>query len=67
MRGKDLRRAYLVRCWQEGAPDSDRTPQWRFSVEEVLHKRQRRDFDSLDALFAFLRDELNEVIRLPTS
>jgi hypothetical protein len=57
----------LVRCWQEGAPDSDGTPQWRFSVEEVLHKRQRHGFDSLDALFAFLRDELNEVIRLPTS
>jgi hypothetical protein len=67
MRGKDLRRAYLVRCWQEGAPDSNGMPQWRFSVEEVLHKRQRRGFDSLEALVAFLRDELNGITRLPTS
>jgi hypothetical protein len=27
-------------------------------VEEVLHERQRRGFDDLEALIAFLRDEL---------
>jgi hypothetical protein len=55
---KDLHRAYLLRCWQEEASDPNGTPGWRFSVEEVLHERQRRGFDSLEALVAFLRDEL---------
>jgi hypothetical protein len=50
-------RAYLVRCWREKSASDEEHP-WRFSVEEVLHKRRRKAFSSLEALFAFLRDEL---------
>ena len=55
---KDHHRAYLVRSWEEGARDPDEASRWRFSVEEVLHERRRRGFDSLEALIAFLREEL---------
>lgn len=51
-------RAYLLRCWQEGEAAPDRKPHWRFSVEEILHKRRRQGFDSLETLVAFLRAEL---------
>ena len=50
-------RAYLIRCWQEHNAQPD-TQRWRFSVEEVLHERKRWGFEELDALFAFLRAEL---------
>jgi hypothetical protein len=58
MRKSRLYRTYLVRCWQEGESTLDGRPLWRFSVEEVLQKRRRRGFNSLEALMAFLRDEL---------
>lgn len=52
-------RAYLIRCWQEYNAQPD-VPRWRFSVEEVLHERKRWGFEDLDALFAFLRAELED-------
>ena len=52
-------RAYLLRCWQEGAAAAGEEPRYRFSVEEVLQKQPRRGFDSLEALLAFLRAELS--------
>ena len=51
-------RAYLLRCWQEVEAAPGKEPHYRFSVEEILHKRPRRGFDSLDALVVFLRAEL---------
>ena len=55
-------RAYLIRCWQESGAQGCSTqpdmPRWRFSVEEVLHERKRWGFEDLNALFAFLRAEL---------
>jgi hypothetical protein len=51
-------RAYLLRCWQEGEAAPGKEPHWRFSLEEVLHERRRKGFDSLEALVAFLRAEL---------
>ena len=69
-------RAYVLRCWQEqrgGAADGS---VWRFSVEEIpsihpsskavgrghgpLRPQRRRGFGSLDALVAFLRDQLDQ-------
>jgi hypothetical protein len=51
-------RAYLLRCWQEGkAPHGDEI-RWRYSLEEILHKRSRQVFDDLESLVAFLKDEL---------
>lgn len=55
---KRPRRAYLLRCWQEGEATPGKEPTWRFSVENVLHKRPRQGFDSLEALVAFLQAEL---------
>lgn len=52
-------RAYLLRCWREGKATSGKEPLWRFSVEEVLHKRWRKGFSGLEALFAFLQAELS--------
>lgn len=52
-------RAYLLRCWQEGEVAPGHEPHWRFSVEEIPQDKQRRQgFNSLSALFAFLRAEL---------
>jgi hypothetical protein len=53
-------RAYLLRCWQEGEPAPGEQPHWRFSIEEVLLKRRRQAFNSVQALAAFLRTELND-------
>ena len=54
---RQVQRAYLLRCWQEGAAPGEE-PRWRFSLEEVLHERWRKGFDSPEALIAFLRAEL---------
>ena len=55
---KRLYRAYVLRCWQEEEAAADRPPCYRFSVEEILHRRSWQGVDSLDALFALLQDEL---------
>lgn len=52
------RHAYLLRCWQEKISAFGAENQWRFSVEEVLHKRRRRGFTSVETLFDFLKAEL---------
>jgi hypothetical protein len=51
------RRAFLLRCWQEGEPQPGEEPHWRFSLEEVLPKGPRQGFPRLEALLAFLRAE----------
>ncbi len=56
---RQAHRAYLLRCWQEEKATPGQEPRWRFSVEEVLHERRRKGFDSLEALVAFLRAELS--------
>ena len=52
-------RAYLIRCWIESHRAAPR--RWRFTVEEVLHDKQRWGFDDLDELLAFLLAELTDV------
>jgi hypothetical protein len=59
-RSNVLNHAYLVRCWQEGKAVTDGKPQWRFSLEEVLHERRRFGFTSLKELVAFLESELDD-------
>ena len=51
-------RAYLLRCWKEGETTPGEEPRWRFSIEEVLLKRHRQAFSSVQALAAFLETEL---------
>jgi hypothetical protein len=55
---KELYRAYLLRCWQEGDVGTDQELFWRFSVEDVFGERRRQGFGSLESLVAFLRVEL---------
>jgi hypothetical protein len=49
-RPEPLSAAFLIRCWREGE-------RWRFVVENVA-TRKRQGFDSLEALFDFIRDSL---------
>jgi hypothetical protein len=58
-RDKDrVYRAYLLRYWREREAAPGTEPRWRFSVEEIFHRRRRKGFSSLEALIAFLRAEL---------
>jgi hypothetical protein len=52
------RHAYLLRGWQEESPSFDDTVEWRFSVEELLSKRWRKGFTSIQDLLDFLEAEL---------
>ena len=54
-------RAYLLRCWKEGETTPGEEPQWRFSIEEILHKRRRQAFSSVQALADFLEIELADL------
>lgn len=51
----------MIRCWQESNA-SVHEPHWRFSMEKILHERQRWGFQDLEALIAFLRSELEEAL-----
>jgi len=53
-------RAYLIRRWHERNAAPDASPTWRFSIEDVLGERQRRGFDDVESLIAFLLSELSE-------
>jgi hypothetical protein len=50
-------RAWVLRCWEAADEEADRSPPWRFSLEDP-HTRERRGFAGMDALVAFLRAEL---------
>jgi hypothetical protein len=50
---------YLLRLWREPLDDDTSPPVWRFSLEDsVTH--QRRGFESLEALTAFLEIRLRK-------
>ncbi|NOZ28129.1 MAG: hypothetical protein GXP39_08780 [Chloroflexi bacterium] len=46
--------AYLLRLWRAGEGEGG---EWRASVEDP-HTGERRGFASLEALFAFLREQV---------
>jgi hypothetical protein len=50
-------RAYMLRFWKVGNPDSQATPTWRFSLEDP-HTGEKLGFADLDAFVAFLVEEL---------
>ena len=53
-------RSYLIRCWDTAQPAAGReVPAQRFVVETVSELPERRGFDSLAGLLAFLQAELN--------
>jgi len=51
-------RSYLLRCWSVSDTESGRPAPRRFVVETVSNTPQRRGFDSLEQLFAFLQEAL---------
>jgi hypothetical protein len=51
-------RSFLLRCWQEGEASPGEEAEWRFSVEEVVDEPRRKGFSNLEAVCAFLRDQL---------
>lgn len=54
--------AYLLRCWQEPpAQPGDPPSAWRFALESVGQEPERRGFNSLEAVFAFLRAALENL------
>lgn len=52
-------RAYLLRLWQEQAASSEHAAVWRLMLEDPK-TGQRRGFDGLESLLAFLRAEMGE-------
>ncbi len=49
--------SYLLRAWQE-ADVTDRHLIWRFSLEKIGEEDQRHGFSSLQALMAFLEEQV---------
>jgi hypothetical protein len=56
-------RAYMLRCWEARGERPDQPGTWRFSLECVQTK-EKRGFEGLEELVAFLRGgfELEERI-----
>jgi hypothetical protein len=50
-------RAYMLRCWEARGERPGQPGTWRFSLENVQTK-EKRGFDGLPALVAYLREEL---------
>lgn len=59
-RSVNMRRAYLLRCWQEPVSERDGGPVWRLSLARVGHDAEERRFASLTLLFAYLASDLAE-------
>jgi hypothetical protein len=51
-------RSFLIRCWTTPVPEGDRPPNQRFVLETVSNTPDRRGFDTLADLVAFLQTEL---------
>jgi hypothetical protein len=50
-------RAFMLRCWEVRSPDAGGPVTWRFSIEDP-NTGQKQGFADLEALVAFLGDEL---------
>ena len=51
-------RAFLLRCWRETEAGSGGPTTWRFCLVEPGNGETERGFASLEALLAYLRQEL---------
>ena len=51
-------RAFLLRCWREVGAGPDGEPAWRFTLVQAGKEGSGRGFRDLEALVAFLRQEL---------
>lgn len=50
-------RAFLLRCWPEGSSVPDKSPIWRFRLQEIGGAGRMRSFASVERLLAFLQAE----------
>ncbi len=64
MRGNPVRRIYLLTMWQERSSRDDSEATWRFSLEDAS-TRHRRGFANLEALVAFLQEQMAETEATP--
>jgi hypothetical protein len=51
-------RAFLLRCWREAGAGPGGRAAWRFCLVEPGNGETERGFASLEALLAYLRQEL---------
>jgi len=51
-------RAFLLRCWREAGAGPGEAPAWRYALARAGGVEAPRGFASLEALVAFLRQEL---------
>ncbi len=51
-------RAFLLRCWREAGAGPGGRATWRFSLVEPGNGETARGFASLEAVMAYLRQEL---------
>jgi hypothetical protein len=51
-------RAFLLRCWREAGAGPGGQATWRFCLVEPGNEETERGFASLEALLAYLRQEL---------
>lgn len=55
-------RSYLLTLWEERGGDLKTEPTWRFSLEDP-RSGKRRAFSSLEALFEYLKNEIEHRYR----
>lgn len=61
-------RSFLLRCWQEGEPETENEPgfkatseaSWRFTLARIDDEQSKKGFASLEALVDYLQAELQE-------
>ena len=53
-------RAFLLRCWREAEAGPSGRAAWRFCLAQPGDGETERGFADLEALVAFLREELEE-------
>ncbi len=53
-------RAFLLRCWREADAGSDDQTVWRFCLVKPGDAQTQRAFATLEALVAYLKQELKE-------
>ena len=59
-------RSYLLRCWQEGTPDSEASQTWRFALTRVGTEDPRLGFTTLWDVFTYLDKQLSAPMRTAT-
>lgn len=54
-------KAFLLRCWKKPHGLTEKSLHLHISLHEVGGAHDRTTFDSAEALFAYLKDQLNDL------